>query len=47
MSTTFYGLYLFVFGVAGGLELFTDLLQRFPNNLHLLLEVAKVRTDCM
>ncbi|CAN6676943.1 unnamed protein product [Malus baccata var. baccata] len=26
----------------GGLELFTDLLQRFPNNLHLLLEVAKV-----
>ncbi|KAM0984980.1 hypothetical protein COP2_012592 [Malus domestica] len=26
----------------GGLELFMDLLQRFPNNLHLLLEVAKV-----
>ncbi|XP_061991086.1 anaphase-promoting complex subunit 7 [Rosa rugosa] len=26
----------------GGLELFTDLLQRFPNNLHLLLEIAKV-----
>ncbi|KAL5541811.1 hypothetical protein UlMin_009521 [Ulmus minor] len=26
----------------GGLELFTDLLQRFPNNMHLLLEVAKV-----
>lgn len=26
----------------GGLELFTDLVQRFPNNLHLLLEVAKV-----
>lgn len=28
---------------AGGLELFTDLLQRFPNNIHLLLETAKVR----
>ncbi|CAB4293338.1 unnamed protein product [Prunus armeniaca] len=28
----------------GGLELFTDLLQRFPNNLHLLLEVAKARS---
>ncbi|XP_050371828.1 anaphase-promoting complex subunit 7 [Argentina anserina] len=26
----------------GGLEHFTDLLQRFPNNLHLLLEIAKV-----
>ncbi|XP_068333993.1 anaphase-promoting complex subunit 7-like [Pyrus communis] len=26
----------------GGLELFMDLLQCFPNNLHLLLEVAKV-----
>uniref|UniRef100_A0A0A0KED2 Anaphase-promoting complex subunit 7 n=1 Tax=Cucumis sativus TaxID=3659 RepID=A0A0A0KED2_CUCSA len=26
----------------GGLELFLDLLQRFPNNIHLLLEVAKV-----
>ncbi|PON88273.1 N-terminal acetyltransferase A, auxiliary subunit [Trema orientale] len=26
----------------GGLELFTDLLQRFPNNIHLLLEIAKV-----
>ncbi|GMN46471.1 hypothetical protein TIFTF001_015662 [Ficus carica] len=26
----------------GGLELFTDLLQRFPNNIHLLLETAKV-----
>lgn len=27
----------------GGLELFADLLQRFPNNTHLLLEMAKVR----
>lgn len=27
----------------GGLEHFTDLLQRFPNNIHVLLEVAKVR----
>uniref|UniRef100_A0A2P2KKU8 Anaphase-promoting complex subunit 7 n=1 Tax=Rhizophora mucronata TaxID=61149 RepID=A0A2P2KKU8_RHIMU len=26
----------------GGLELFGELLQRFPNNVHLLLEVAKV-----
>ncbi|KAI9123049.1 hypothetical protein K1719_005938 [Acacia pycnantha] len=26
----------------GGLELFEDLLQRFPNNIHLLLEIAKV-----
>uniref|UniRef100_A0A803Q565 Anaphase-promoting complex subunit 7 n=1 Tax=Cannabis sativa TaxID=3483 RepID=A0A803Q565_CANSA len=26
----------------GGLELFTDLSQRFPNNIHLLLEIAKV-----
>lgn len=26
----------------GGLELFADLLQRFPNNTHLLLEMAKV-----
>ncbi|EXB74838.1 Anaphase-promoting complex subunit 7 [Morus notabilis] len=26
----------------GGLELFSDLLQRFPNNIHLLLETAKV-----
>ncbi|KAK7303143.1 hypothetical protein RJT34_14044 [Clitoria ternatea] len=26
----------------GGLELFADLLQRFPNNIHLLLEMAKV-----
>lgn len=29
--------------LAGGLELFADLLQRFPNNTHLLLEMAKVR----
>ncbi|XP_044500837.1 anaphase-promoting complex subunit 7 [Mangifera indica] len=26
----------------GGLELFVELLQRFPNNTHLLLEIAKV-----
>ncbi|KAI3979660.1 hypothetical protein MKX01_013755 [Papaver californicum] len=26
----------------GGLELFTKILQRFPNNVHILLEVAKV-----
>ncbi|KAK2992018.1 hypothetical protein RJ640_014879 [Escallonia rubra] len=26
----------------GGLELFTELLQRFPNNIHMLLEIAKV-----
>ncbi|KAK9289032.1 hypothetical protein L1049_017503 [Liquidambar formosana] len=26
----------------GGLELFTELLQRFPNNIHIILEVAKV-----
>ncbi|KAL1288858.1 hypothetical protein HN51_057317 [Arachis hypogaea] len=26
----------------GGLEIFADLLQRFPNNTHLLLEMAKV-----
>ncbi|OIV95789.1 hypothetical protein TanjilG_20239 [Lupinus angustifolius] len=26
----------------GGVEHFTDLLQRFPNNVHLLLEIAKV-----
>ncbi|KAA8527481.1 hypothetical protein F0562_034804 [Nyssa sinensis] len=26
----------------GGLELFTELLQRFPNNVHILLEIAKV-----
>ncbi|KAJ8422619.1 hypothetical protein Cgig2_000244 [Carnegiea gigantea] len=25
----------------GGLEIFADLLQRFPNNVHLLLEIAK------
>ncbi|TQD80041.1 hypothetical protein C1H46_034414 [Malus baccata] len=33
---------MFQFVILCGLELFTDLLQRFPNNLHLLLEVAKV-----
>ncbi|XP_074320804.1 anaphase-promoting complex subunit 7 [Silene latifolia] len=26
----------------GGLEIFTDLLQRFPNNVHILLEIGKV-----
>ncbi|XP_071730439.1 anaphase-promoting complex subunit 7-like [Rutidosis leptorrhynchoides] len=26
----------------GGLELFSELLQRFPNNVHILLELAKV-----
>ncbi|KAK9084140.1 hypothetical protein Scep_030611 [Stephania cephalantha] len=26
----------------GGLELFSELLQRFPNNVHILLEIAKV-----
>ncbi|XVF66268.1 hypothetical protein PTKIN_Ptkin10aG0021300 [Pterospermum kingtungense] len=26
----------------GGLELFSELLQRFPNNIHILLEMAKV-----
>ncbi|KAL8105287.1 anaphase-promoting complex subunit 7 isoform X3 [Apium graveolens] len=26
----------------GGLEFFTELLQRFPNNVHILLEIAKV-----
>lgn len=29
--------------LAGGLELFGELLQRFPNNVHILLEIAKVR----
>lgn len=33
--------------LAGGLELFADLLQRFPNNIHLLLETAKVRLAAM
>ncbi|KAE9455256.1 hypothetical protein C3L33_12852, partial [Rhododendron williamsianum] len=28
--------------MSGGLELFTELLQRFPNNIHVLLEMAKV-----
>ncbi|KAH9683311.1 Anaphase-promoting complex subunit 7 [Citrus sinensis] len=27
--------------LAGGLELFAELLQRFPNNIHILLEMAK------
>ncbi|KAK4477879.1 hypothetical protein RD792_017144 [Penstemon davidsonii] len=27
----------------GGLELFSELLQRFPNNTHILLEMAKVK----
>lgn len=29
--------------LAGGLEHFTELLLRFPNNIHILLEMAKVR----
>lgn len=29
--------------LTGALELYADLLQRFPNNIHLLLEIAKVR----
>jgi anaphase-promoting complex subunit 7 len=33
--------------MAGGLELFGDLLQRFPNNIHLILEIAKVRLAAM
>lgn len=32
--------------LAGGLELFAELLQRFPNNIHILLEMAKVRNSC-
>lgn len=28
---------------SGALELFAELLQRFPNNVHLLTETAKVR----
>ncbi|KAH9683321.1 Anaphase-promoting complex subunit 7 [Citrus sinensis] len=32
--------------LAGGLELFAELLQRFPNNIHILLEMAKVRNGC-
>ncbi|KAL0348704.1 UNVERIFIED_CONTAM: Anaphase-promoting complex subunit [Sesamum angustifolium] len=27
----------------GGLELFSELLQRFPNNIHIVLEMAKVK----
>ncbi|KAL9161380.1 hypothetical protein ABFS82_07G017800 [Erythranthe guttata] len=27
----------------GGLEIFSELLQRFPNNVHILLEMAKVK----
>lgn len=30
---------------SGALELFAELLQRFPNNVHLLTETAKVRAD--
>lgn len=42
----FFALFLFMRSfvlLAGGLELFTELLQRFPNNIHILLEMAKVR----
>lgn len=38
----FYNDFFFCFLLAGGLELFTELLQRFPNNVHILLEIAKV-----
>lgn len=27
----------------GGMEIFSDILQRFPNNVHILLEIAKVK----
>ncbi|KAG6432157.1 hypothetical protein SASPL_103731 [Salvia splendens] len=30
-------------GYVGGLDLFSELLQRFPNNVHILLEMAKVK----
>lgn len=43
---TAYGLPILInsllFYTAGGLELFSELLQRFPNNIHILLEMAKV-----
>ncbi|KAJ4836183.1 Anaphase-promoting complex subunit 7 [Turnera subulata] len=32
------------FANAGGLELFGELLQRFPNNVHISLEIVKVRS---
>ena len=35
-------IFIVLFSLPGGLELFADLLQRFPNNIHLLLEIAKV-----
>lgn len=35
-------LYSAIFCFLGGLELFVDLLLRFPSNIHLLLEIAKV-----
>lgn len=34
--------HLFTLCLAGGLEHLSELLQRFPNNVHVLLEVAKV-----
>lgn len=34
--------YAVLFVDTGGLELFTELLLRFPNNIHILLEMAKV-----
>lgn len=38
----FFCLYAVPFMEAGGLEHFAELLQRFPNNIHVLLEIAKV-----
>lgn len=35
-------LFLLLLFFPGGLELFTELLQCFPNNIHILLEIAKV-----
>jgi len=40
---TGYGVIFFCY--SGALELFAELLQRFPNNVHLLTETAKVRDD--
>jgi hypothetical protein len=37
---TGYGVIFFCY--SGALELFAELLQRFPNNVHLLTETAKV-----
>ena len=34
--------HLFTLCLAGGLEHLSELLLRFPNNVHILLEIAKV-----